>query len=875
MNIDENDIYFTNSYMKMPELPETENISDDVKDEFVNYYKKQTESIENDRVNKNAILREDIINQDEDLLNVYEFGKNKKKDNVSTPTVRKTQDIQTLLNVDSRDRDMVVYPKPNNFKISLGKVFYNIKTIKLVSIEFPNTNAVINSTNNNIYWINKEDIDEDIIDNITKTYPVYSVKLRTGSYIASTLQSEIVNKLSSVKRKNKTGDFHYFEVNLDLDTDVVSFTSLILTQLPNNPLSASVGTGIITVSAPSHGFLTNSIVYIVGAKSFAGIQSNVLNTSHTIVVINSNSFQFEINVKAGETSVGGGNTVKSGKEAPFQFLFGEYSKTISKNLGFPLENSSQRVNVFVKSIVNIYQVKIITETPHNFVNSYDYINHVCIINSSGTTPDIDGNRVITTILDSRSFLISVNTPLSFSVFNSGNITFNTYTSNILSISNYDTDTVLLETFTKHNYAPQDIGSIIEIDGSISIPNLDGENTIYSVISETSMIIPGHLLDGGDYNVSNINDGGNLSCHNPLSSTVKVITGVTVGTNTTFICTNHGLKVGQRIKFFNLKTSPSILDFNTGIYTVMFVNNSNSFTIEFMTASYEIDNVLSGDVYITTSVIDIYFPYHGFNSIVSINSIVDISFNAEVNTMLPHGLNTGDIIRIMETDISIDESYEIEVVDVDTFKIFVPGGISSVGTFGIIGMSNNFFMYGVKTFAGIDENSLNNIRFNVYEITDEHNFRFDSDVFPTKYEVGGGDNIYISSFKHGFQPTQTNTKNDNLNHSITLEGENYSFLCSPQLGNLRNTGDVKDIFARITLDQSPGAMVFNFLSSPKTYETPLHNLSEIEFFVKNYDDTLYEFFLVDFSFVLEITENLDTTDVFNISSRRNLPASFNN
>ncbi len=871
MDIDENDIFFTNSYMNMPELPKTDNISDDVKDEFINYYKKQTESIENDRINKNSILREDIINQDEDLLNVYDFDKNKKKENITN--VRKTQDIQTLINVDSRDRDMVNYPKPNNFKISLGKVFYNIKTIKLVSIEFPNTNAVINSTNNNIYWINKEDIDDDIVDNITKTYPVYSVKLRTGSYIASTLQSEIVSKMSTVKRKNKTGDYHYFDVNLDLDTDVVSFTSLVLTQLPNNPLSASVGTGIITVSAPSHGFSTGNIVYIVGAKSFAGIQSSVLNTSQEIVVINSNSFQFEINVKAGETSVGGGNTVKTGKEAPFQFLFGQYSNTISKNLGFPLENSSQRVNVFIKSIVNIYQVKIVTETAHNFVNSYDFINQVCVINSSGTTPDIDGNRVITTVLDSKTFLISVNTPISFSVFNSGNITFNTYTSNILSISNYDTDTVLLTTFTKHNYTPQDINNSIEIDGSISIPNLDGINTIYSVISPTSMIIPGHLLDGGDYDVSVINDGGNLSCHNALTSNLKIITGVSVGATTTFICVNHGLVAGQRIKLYNLKTSPSILDFNSGIHKVMFVNNSSSFTIDFMTNSYEIENVLSGDVYITTSILDIYFPYHGFNTIVSINSIVDISFNVEVNTLLPHGLSTGDIIRIMETDISIDESYEIEVVDLDTFKIFVPGGIVSTGTKGILGMSNNFYMYGAKTFAGIDENSLNNIKFNVYEIIDEHNFRFDCDVFPTKYEIGGGDNIYISSFKHGFQPTQNNTKNDNLNHSITLEGENYSFLCSPQLGNLRNTGDVTDIFARITLDQSPGAMVFNFLSSPKTYETPLHNLSEIEFFVKNYDNTLYEFFLVDFSFVLEITENLDTTDVFNISSRRNLPATF--
>ena len=69
----------------------------------------------------------------------------------------------TTISVDSRDRDKLIYIKPNHFKIFLGRTFTNVKKIELKKIEFPNTNAVINSYNNFIFWRNKEDITLDII----------------------------------------------------------------------------------------------------------------------------------------------------------------------------------------------------------------------------------------------------------------------------------------------------------------------------------------------------------------------------------------------------------------------------------------------------------------------------------------------------------------------------------------------------------------------------------------------------------------------------------------------------------------------------------------------------------------------------------------
>jgi len=164
-------------------------------------------------------------------------------------------------------------------------------------MEFPNTNAVINSNNNKIYWRNKEDIDIDKTNEITKEYPIYDTTLRIGSYVATSLQTEIFNKLSLVKRQDGDSEnYHYFIINLDLDTDIVTFTSLILSQLPVNCLSATTGSPVIAVNHPEHGLQTGDQIYLVGAQTIAGITGQYLNTIHTITVVDLNTYQFHLEV---------------------------------------------------------------------------------------------------------------------------------------------------------------------------------------------------------------------------------------------------------------------------------------------------------------------------------------------------------------------------------------------------------------------------------------------------------------------------------------------------------------------------------------------------------------------------------------------------
>jgi hypothetical protein len=291
----------------------------------------------------------------------------------------------------------------------------------------------------------------------------------------------------------------------------------------------------------------------------------------------------------------------------------------------------------------------------------------------------------------------------------------------------------------------------------------------------------------------------------------------------------------------------------------------------------------------------YFPSHGFNNIISIkNTTQSVSHSSGstlvVQTFLPHNLNELDYkvensgifegnnkrIRLNNTNnVLINGGYGYDdgfrVISSDTFIINKASPLVSEITTGTIGMSNQFYLYGVSEVDYIPEDHFNNILFDVREIIDENNFTFSiSGDFSKTSTDGGGSNVYISSLRHGFSGIQENTKNSLLNRSINLEGENYAFLCCPQLSTMLNTGNIKNVFARITLDQSPGSMVFSYLSNPKNFdEVTLDKLDELEFSIINYDNTLYEFNDLDYSFVLEITEEIDVTEAFNYSSRRGI------
>lgn len=897
MDRDENDLLATNVFIPKPEL-ENEVPKDGI-DEFKSFYLKNLE-LENqakiiDEI-KNIKIGDDPGAQDHDLLNTNAVNFSKI---VQQPMEsRKTKEVKTFVNIDSRDRDKKLYKKPNSFKIFLSKTFYNVKSIKLASIEFPNTDAVINDRNKFIYWRNLEDIDDELPDNrslvtINKqiTYPIYTASLRVGRYTVSSLQAEIVNKMNKVKRKNGSGDFHYFVVTLDLSTDIVTFIGLNLMDLANNPLTVSSGNNIVTVSAPGHGYSEDEVIYIIGATSVGGIPAANINGFKTVIPpIDNNTFRFEVNINANTTGTGGGASVKIGKQAPFQLLWGGHttsSNTFAQNLGFPLEDSSKRIYTEINKLENIYQMIITTKTPHlltnDSVNSYLELGKVEV----GGVFDIDTTyttKLITSIPSVNTILVQVtNDQVTRDIIKDkdkngtrlNSIRFNSTIFSVESYKVYTTRSFMLTTNVDHRYELGDVGKNINLYNTQNLndfddtTNYDGTYIISQRLNSTQLILPGIISEEDSESKENC---GYIPRHTPFKTWTVPIERISQGTESGYSAIKckieHKLKVNDTIRLVNVNTSPSLSKNN--IFSISHIQDELTFEID---KSF-VDSSVNGSSFVSTGLIEVSFPNHKFNTIEDIE--ID-GLSATIRTTISHGLETEDNIRIMETNTSpsIDGWYSVTKEDDDEFTITVPSSISlpPVGTkiTGIIGMSNTFNLYGVEDISNISGDILNGSGFTVREVIDENTFTFYvPNSFADSSIRGGGDNIYISSNLHGYSGVQTNTKDDILNRSINLEGENYCFLTCPQLDTMKNTGSVKNIFARVSLDQAPGYICFNYLSNPKDFDkVPLNVLGDLEFSCVNYDGSLYDFNDLDYSFVLEIIEVIDDSNTFNISSRRGI------
>lgn len=925
MDIDPSDLLNTNVFIKNPELEK--NISKDNTTEFRKFYEKDLYKQNEKKLLSSLDLRNNLVDDTTDpnnLLITQKFDKNNIGNAINSNNTisRSTREIKTLISVDSRDRNKLLYSKPNNFKTFLNKTYLNVKSIKLVSLEFPNTNAVINSTNRQIYWRNNEDIDLDftITTNGIVDYPIYTNNLRIGSYIASTLQTEIISKINSIRRKQGQsngnsiiGDYHHFVVTLDNDTDVVTFTSLILQQLSNNPISTIAGTGTILVFATNHGYNNNDSIYMDGIKTVAGIEATVLEGFYIITVLNSNTFTFEVNVKASVTignstkGGGGGNVVRIGKPAPFQLLWGQENNTVAQNIGFPLENSSQIMYTNINTpFETIFQMLITTTTVHGLIRSYNYIGHTINIGTlnsnsfvsykSYTILDIPStttilvqtsdNTVANSLVSSSGFpLISIDDYIQFN---------NTLPILVYIYQTYQTQSFLITTTTPHNYTFTNINSVITLYNTVdptitNDTNYDGDYIIGQLPSPYQIIVGGILTSN---NTHNNNLYGQLPKKDPITTNTVIINNITPN----FIKINglyytkitcllpHNLKIdlvnpknNDQVYFYNVISTPVILT----PQTVTSIIDNYTFLIQLNMTSLNTLNITKRLAYIGTGLITVYYPNHTFNSILSITNS-STPGQALVHTTVTHNLIVGNIVRISNTNAksstgnqTMNEAYNIVSIPTnDTFIISRLSGqgqinITTPGTTGIIGMTNDFYLYSCNSVGGVSSTMINNNLYTVRNVIDINTFTFIiNNVFATSTETGGGSNVYISSLHHGFSGIQKNIKNNLLNRSINLEGENYCFITCPQLSTMQNTGQVKDIFARIILDQAPGYVCFNYLSNPKIFDTvPLSQLSELEFSVVNYDTTLYEFSDLDFSFTLEITEIIDTTDLFNHSSKR--------
>jgi hypothetical protein len=325
----------------------------------------------------------------------------------------------------------------------------------------------------------------------TPKMPVYSVSLRPGSYTLNSIQTEIVSKMNYVKRQYGLGDYHEFSVNLDPDTDIVTFALLKNTYLGNNALSLTENSNIVNVFHQSHGFNTGQIVTLTGIKDSGGISSSILNGTFTITVIDSDNYQYEVNQRATQTLTStGGNSIYSGTYSNFKFLWFDNTGTIEDNLGFFNQNSCIKINTTDPLSTVVYNITNITTDLNLNTTTFEIGAHMIDvgyrvrISGLESNPDLYNN--FHTVVSRTSTEITINTSLSFlnpeqnnpQVFtelinvNLENHGFN----QITDIQNIGPNMLEITTQINHNFV---VGQKVYINYTNSVPPINGYYTIPS------------------------------------------------------------------------------------------------------------------------------------------------------------------------------------------------------------------------------------------------------------------------------------------------------------------------------------------------------------------------------------------------------------
>ncbi len=223
-------------------------------------------------------------------------------------TKSKTFNRPTAVSIDSRDRDLKLFPQANTYKIKMNKAFVNVSRVALKSTEFPNTQQLVRASpvaiaNNIIAWQNE-------IDTITMSgstpvpssgYITYKTSIEAGNYDASSLQKEVQAKMNNVTRvvyttsdgsTTTTLKNHTFTVIVDPITDKTEITSVEFNNF-SNVLHTKDGESRLYFAQKlddsgdtlvAHGFSTGDRIFIKDANDIGGIDDSEIIGEHVITL---------------------------------------------------------------------------------------------------------------------------------------------------------------------------------------------------------------------------------------------------------------------------------------------------------------------------------------------------------------------------------------------------------------------------------------------------------------------------------------------------------------------------------------------------------------------------------------------------------------
>lgn len=884
----ENDLLFTNKFVK------TYDASSKIykaypSNRFRNYIDK-----------KNAAKNQKILTN----VNVKENKQIK-----TIPEIKHyTLENEILLNIDSSNRDITIYPDSNTYKIKIDPPIKNVKKIEMISSEFPNTEQLIrgnssNSQNNIVQFRLLNDFIYGVGD---KTY---GIEIFPGNYNSITLSEEMTIKMNDLKKKYDNKNFE-FEVSLDdvsdnssinlLNSDFSKYVTVLgVSYYEENGINAFDFSNELAFKFTSYGetYSDHNIekgdkVYILGSNPVAYVPSSLINGQHYVrTVPNQSIFKFKIPFFNRNSFLSkGGELLKIGKDEYFQILFNNNNSPYDI-LGFPkldtkfkethnnLVTDGSVINIITGVFLdedtydnNMYEFE--TFEPHGFsLGDTIYIDyHLKIYDDFNEVNYIVGNDGVA-YADGYS-VNSVNQSIGVSGMTSGTFDSNTIGDNEFIITNVtnsklyglqykdNSDDAITETSTYYTSTTQIRNGML---GSVEQMNID--YTLMQITQNTTQTNEyyttlNHNLSSGDKiiitaqsSVSSV-DISNVTYEEPV-----IINTTTIQLSDTTFDSNYIIKAFQLSSFTISSTT------NTFNLTLDRVHNLNENDLIFTKLHNDDSSHLMNLKY--SKIVDTDYNSSSLNMLV-MSPGVSQSITQD-GYLFVNGSTQYDII--CSTLYKSDKTLQTTGGSVFYLRFFTEDDHDLV----IDGSSK---IYIKNHHISRLTNGLNQANgHSIVEVPSSNKFRV---LYPESFDDDLQSDV---STTYTYKGTVTKKKVNNL---IDLSGDDYILLSSPQLSSFEKNSvqTYDDIFAKILLTGEPGTFLFNtHKSTPKVfYDNELPTISELEFTFKRPDGSLFEFLGKDHSFTLKVTQLINKigggdfssrTGNFNTLDSNNLSFSHNN
>ena len=288
------------------------------------------------------------------------------------------------------------YDNPNNYRYYLKNTMTNIKSIKMISSEFPNTQFCVNDSCNKFTWYNFNDGDH-----------LYEFTMPNGIYSKDSFIKYFeygINKIPRIINYLETElviGYNIFSLTIDKHTDIVTMTSykkynlyqpisdILVFDRYNNVVDRMNSLNIdkytknniyiykIVIRHNNHLLDKDDIITIQNMQSYLKIPTNVLNGTFTIdTVVNSDSyiitlqpFNFIDNIN---NKNHGGDIVSV--TIPDKFMVIDGKNNLLKLLGFDTITNyyaSTLNNANSANFVNLSGVNYILMQCNDYISIYD------------------------------------------------------------------------------------------------------------------------------------------------------------------------------------------------------------------------------------------------------------------------------------------------------------------------------------------------------------------------------------------------------------------------------------------------------------------------------------------------------------------------